>query len=154
IKVPVALPSAILPRQIRIKRAQLRGVESEGMICAAGELGLPEEGDGIMELPHDAPVGTNFRDYLQLDDNLIDVSITPNRGDCLSIKGIAREVAVANQIKIKEPNIQLLSPTLSETFLIVVKSPQECPRYTGRVIRNINPHVQTPLWMQEHLKRS
>lgn len=154
IKVPVALPGAELPNGIKIKRAQLRGVESEGMICSAKELGLVDEKDGIMELSSDAPIGLNFRTYLQLDDHVIEVSITPNRGDCLSIRGIAREVAAVNQIGLTEPVFQPLTPMHLETFPIQVKSLQDCPCYAGRVIKNINPNVQTPVWMQERLKRS
>ncbi len=154
IRVPVALPGAELPNQIKIKHARLRGVESEGMICAARELGLTEEMDGIMELPLDAPVGMNVREYLQLDDRMIEVNITPNRGDCLSIQGIAREISAGSQVRLNRPSIETLTPSIPDIFPIQVKSPSDCPCYAGRVIKNINLAVETPLWMKTRLDRS
>jgi phenylalanyl-tRNA synthetase beta chain len=153
-KVPVALVGAKLPGDFKIKKAKLRGVQSLGMICSASELGLAESSEGIMELAADAPVGADFRDYLALDDQAIEVDLTPDRGDCLGLAGIAREVGVINRCRVNEPDIELLAPTLEERFPVKLEAPEACPRYTCRVIRGIDATAQTPLWMQERLRRS
>lgn len=115
-KVPVALVGAVLPGDFRIKKAKLRGVASQGMICSEAELGLAESSDGIMSLPSDAPVGMDFRAYLGLDDRVIDLDLTPDRGDCLSLSGVAREVGVINRCKVIEPPTNLSRPYMTNAF--------------------------------------
>lgn len=154
IKVPVATVGALLPGNFKIKKAKLRGQPSMGMICSESELGLAENSDGIMELPLDAPIGQNFREYLNLDDITIDIDLTPNRGDCLGINGIAREVGVLNRIAVSAPTIKENPVTIEDTFDIDIVAGEQCPRYAGRVIKGINPGAQTPLWMIEKLRRS
>jgi len=154
IKVAVATVGAVLPGDFKIKKAKLRGQPSHGMLCAFVELGISEEGDGIMELPLDAPVGTDLREYLGLDDNIIDVDLTPNRGDCLGIKGIAREVGVLNSIDVKALEIPAVKATIDDKISIELVNEDACPRYLGRVIKGINLDAETPLWMLEKLRRS
>ncbi len=154
IKVPVAVVGAVLPGDFKIKRAKLRGEKSHGMICAASELGLLESSDGIMILPADAPVGTDFREYLSLNDKVIDVDLTPDRGDCLGLIGIAREVGVINQSPVTVPEIEPVAAVIDDIFPVKLDAPQACPRYLCRIVRNINAAAETPLWMQERLRRS
>ncbi|TXJ08387.1 MAG: phenylalanine--tRNA ligase subunit beta [Acinetobacter sp.] len=152
-KVPVATVGAVLPNDFKIKKGKLRGVESHGMLCGASEIDLEDKIDGLLELPSDAPIGANIRDYLQLDDRVIDISITPNRGDCFSIRGIAREVAVINQLNYQAPNIQAVAATILDEKPVFVETPA-APRYLGRVIKNVNTQAITPEWMQQALTRS
>ncbi len=154
IKVAVAMIGASLPNGMSIQRAKLRDVVSEGMLCSAQELGLLDVSEGIIELPEDAPLGENLRQYLNLDDTIIELGITPNRGDCLSIAGIAREVAALTQCAIHEPEVTSIVETISDTQKIVIESTEGCGRYVGRIIKNINPHVKAPLWLTERVKRS
>lgn len=154
IKVAVAKVGAVLPGDFKIKKAKLRGQPSHGMLCAFVELGISEEGDGIMELPADAPIGTDLREYLSLDDHIIDVDLTPNRSDCLGIKGLAREVGVLNNLDVNELTIAPVEPTIDDKVSIELVNEQGCPRYLGRVIKGINLDAQTPLWMVEKLRRS
>jgi phenylalanyl-tRNA synthetase beta chain len=153
LKVAVAQIGAILPGNIEIKKSKLRGVESCGMLCSEKELGLAETSSGIMELPDTAPIGENLRHYLQLDDNIIDIDITPNRGDCFSIIGIAREVAAINQQKMKSSTPQPAASLITEQLAINLLAP-ECPHYMGRVIKKVNNKIPSPRWMQERLRRS
>ncbi len=152
--VPCAIVGAKLPGNFKIKKAKLRGVPSNGMLASASELGLAESSEGLMELPADAPVGENFRDYLQLDDVIIELGLTPNRGDCLSLAGIAREAGVLNNAEVQGPACDAVAPTIDETLAISVTAQAECPRYLGRIIRGVNVAAETPLWMQERLRRS
>ncbi len=154
LKVAVATVGAILPGDIKIKAAKLRGEPSEGMLCSFSELGISDDHSGIIELPADAPVGDNIRAYLKLDDSAIEISVTPNRADCLSIIGVARDVAAVNKLPLNAPDIQPVHATLDETFPIRVDAPEACPRYLGRVVKGINIHAATPLWMKEKLRRS
>ncbi len=154
LKVPFAKIGAVLSTELKIKKAKLRGIESNGMLCSATELGLAEESEGLLELPAAAPAGTDIREYLQLDDVLVDVDLTPNRGDCLSIAGLAREIGVLTRTEVRLPEISPISTTIADIFDVKLEAPVECPRYLGRVIRNINPAAQTPLWMEEKLRRS
>ncbi|WP_409525480.1 phenylalanine--tRNA ligase subunit beta [Nitrincola sp. MINF-07-Sa-05] len=154
LKTAYARVGAELPGDFRIKRAKLRQVESFGMLCAEDELGLSDDHGGIMELPDTAPVGKDLREYLDLNDHLIDVDLTPNRGDCLSITGMAREVGVLNRVPVKDVEVPAVAPMIDDRFSIELQAPQACPRYIGRVIRNIRQGVSTPLWMQEKLRRS
>ncbi|MGD9108898.1 MAG: phenylalanine--tRNA ligase subunit beta [Gammaproteobacteria bacterium] len=154
LKVAVAQVGAILPGDFKIKKAKLRGVESCGMLCSEKELGLAETSSGIMELPPDAPVSTDVINYLNLDDVTINIDLTPNRGDCASIIGIAREVAAINNSKYSSPKIKTIKPVIKDLLAINLTASKECPRYIGRVIRDINLKASTPLWMQERLRRS
>ncbi|OCZ72689.1 phenylalanine--tRNA ligase subunit beta [Acinetobacter pittii] len=152
-KAPVATIGAVLPGDFKIKKGKLRGVESQGMLCGASEIDLEDKIDGLLELPADAPVGVNIREYLKLDDNVIDISITPNRGDCFSIRGIAREIAVINQLQINEPDIKTVDATIADEKKVVI-STEGAPRYLGRVIKNVNVKAATPEWMEQALARS
>lgn len=152
-KAPVATIGAVLPGDFKIKKGKLRGVESQGMLCGASEIDLEDKIDGLLELPADAPVGVNIREYLKLDDNVIDISITPNRGDCFSIRGIAREIAVINQLQMNEPVINTVDATIADEKKVVI-STEGAPRYLGRVVKNVNVKAATPEWMAQALSRS
>ncbi|MCW8917504.1 MAG: phenylalanine--tRNA ligase subunit beta [Gammaproteobacteria bacterium] len=154
LRVACAVVGAQLPGDFKIKKAKLRGVPSNGMLCSASELGLAESSSGLLELPADAPVGDNFRDYLQLDDVTIELGLTPNRGDCLSIAGIAREAGVLNHAEVQGPACTAVAATIADILPITVSAQAACPRYLGRVIRGVNVAATTPLWMQERLRRS
>lgn len=154
LKIPVAVIGAVLPGNFKIKQAKLRGVPSFGMLCSAKELGLAESADGLMELAEDAPVGTDFRDYLDLDDMVIDVDLTPNRSDCLGIAGIAREVGVLTGSDVNTLSTDLIDSQSSKNCDVVVDAEEACPRYVGRVIEGVNMMAETPIWMQEKLRRS
>ncbi|WP_444902723.1 phenylalanine--tRNA ligase subunit beta [Microbulbifer sp. CnH-101-E] len=154
IKIPFALVGAKLPGDFKIKKAKLRGVESFGMLCAQTELELGEDNDGIWELPEDAPTGTDLREYLQLDDETIEVDLTPNRSDCLGVAGIAREVGVLNRCAVQGPEVASVPQQIEESLPVSLLAEAACPRYVGRVIRNIDIKAVTPLWMQERLRRS
>jgi len=154
-RIPFARVGAVLPGDFKIKKAKLRGVESRGMICSASELGL-EEGtsEGILVLPAEAPVGDSLRDYLGLDDHTIEVDLTPNRGDCLSVQGLAREVGVLNRLPLSAPAAGEVPPTHDAVFPVRVDDPELCPRYIGRLIKGVNIAAATPTWMVERLRRS
>lgn len=152
--VPVAMVGAVLPGGFKIKKAKLRGVESFGMICSASELGLEDKSDGILPLPPQAPIGEDIRAYLKLDDQAIEVDLTPDRGDCLSIAGIAREVGVINRSPVTAVRSEPVSAQIDETFGVSVSAPEACPRYACRIMRGIDPLAETPLWMKERLRRS
>ncbi|WP_287910013.1 phenylalanine--tRNA ligase subunit beta [Acinetobacter sp.] len=152
-KAPVATIGAVLPGDFKIKKGKLRGVESQGMLCGASEIDLEDKIDGLLELPDDAPVGVNIREYLNLDDHVIDISITPNRGDCFSIRGVAREIGVINQLPVTAPEITEVAATIADQKQVHV-STEGCPRYLGRVIRNVNTKAATPEWMEQALARS
>jgi phenylalanyl-tRNA synthetase beta chain len=158
LKVPFATLGAEIitspdEKPFKIKAAKLRGVESHGMLCSAEELGLEESSEGLLELAADAPVGQDIRDFLALDDVSIEVDLTPNRGDCLGLRGIAREVGVLARKDVTEPQIKPVPPAIDEEFPVNITADEACPRYLGRVIRNINPAAETPFWMQEKLRR-
>ncbi|MFM7945256.1 phenylalanine--tRNA ligase subunit beta [Hafnia paralvei] len=153
LKVAVATIGAVLPGDFKIKAAKLRGEPSEGMLCSFSELGISEDHDGIIELPADAPIGTDIREYLQLNDHTIEISVTPNRADCLGIIGVARDVAVLNKLTLNEPAMDAVPAAIHDTFPITVESPEACPRYLGRVVKGINVKAATPLWMREKLRR-
>ncbi|MFT6103264.1 MAG: phenylalanyl-tRNA synthetase beta chain [Granulosicoccus sp.] len=154
IKIPFATVGAVLPENFNIKKAKLRGVESFGMLCGQTELQLGEDDSGLWELPTDAPIGTDLNDYLGLNDSVIDVDLTPNRSDCLSVKGIARDVGVLNRLAVNEPVITPVPATIDDTFSVTLNAVDMCPRYVGRVIRGIDLTQPTPLWMQERLRRA
>ncbi len=154
LKVPLALLGAELPNGFKIKRAKLRGVESQGMLCSGAELGLADQSSGLLELPGDAPVGEDFRVWLKLDDACIEVDLTPNRGDCLGLAGIAREVGVLNRAPVIPPAIEPVPATIDDALPVELLDPAGCPRYVGRVVKGVNPRAATPLWMKERLRRS
>ncbi|MGC1181635.1 phenylalanine--tRNA ligase subunit beta [Legionella sp.] len=154
LKVALAKIGAVLPGDFKIKESKLRGQISQGMLCSIAELGMAEQSDGIMELDNDAPIGMDLREYLSLDDFVIDVDLTPNRADCFSVLGIAREVAVLNKKTLHEKTYAPVTPTIDDVLPIQVQNPEECPWYCGRIIRNINLQTSTPLWMSERLRRS
>ncbi|MCZ6579247.1 MAG: phenylalanine--tRNA ligase subunit beta [Gammaproteobacteria bacterium] len=152
LKVAFAQPGATLPGR-KIKKVKLRGVESHGMLCSAVELNLGEDSDGILELPADAPVGVSIVEYLALDDNIIDIDLTPNRGDCLSLAGVAREVSALNGIDLSK-HVSHVAGSISDDFPVELLQPEGCPHYVGRIIKGINASARTPMWMQEKLRRS
>ena len=153
LKVAVATVGAVLPGDFKIKAAKLRGEPSEGMLCSFSELGISDDHSGIIELPEDAPIGTDIREFLKLDDNTIEISVTPNRADCLSLIGVARDVAVNNQMVLNAPAIAPVAATIADTLPIKVEATEACPRYLGRVVKGINVKAATPLWMREKLRR-
>ena len=153
-RVPLARIGAHLPGDIKIKRSKLRGIESEGMLCSAKELGLASDASGLMEFPDNAPAGEDVRTFLNLNDQLIEIDLTPNRGDCLGLIGIARECGVLNRCDVTAPEIKDIKPVTDDRFDIEVKVTTDCPRYVGRIITGIDNSKSTPDWMQEKLRRS
>ncbi|QPK64807.1 phenylalanine--tRNA ligase subunit beta [Methylomonas sp. LL1] len=154
LKIPAALIGAVLPGDFKIKESKLRGELSFGMLCSEKELGLASSSDGLMELPADAPVGSDIRDYLTLNDHVIELGLTPNRADCLSVEGVAREVAVLNKLAFQLISVTPVSIAHQETLEIRIESSDACPVYLGRLIKGVNPGAATPMWMQERLRRS
>lgn len=150
--VPCALVGAKLPG-IEIKKAKVRGVESFGMLCSARELGMSEDHGGLLPLPDDAPIGANVRSYLNLDDNLITLKLTPNRADCLSLSGIAREVAALTGAPLTLPEIAPVAAAHEETRAVILDAPAACPRYCGRIVRGVNAKAPTPDWMKQRIER-
>ncbi len=153
LKAPLATVGGVLPGDFKIKKAKLRGVESFGMLCAEKELGLSEADAGLMELPDDAPVGADLRDYLKLDDRVIEIGLTPNRADCLGIRGIAREVGLLNNLTVCGPAMEPVQASIEDTFPVELLAPERCPRFVGRVIRGIDNTRPSPSWLQEKLRR-
>lgn len=157
-KVPLATIGGELPgkdgKPFKIKKAKLRGVESFGMLCSAAEIGLAEQADGLLPLPADAPIGQDIREYLQLDDAVLEVDLTPNRADCLSVLGIARETAALNRLPTPNAQVDSVPSTQTATQAVQVQANTDCPRYVSRVISGVNGQAETPLWMQERLRRS
>jgi phenylalanyl-tRNA synthetase beta chain len=154
LKIPAALVGAVLPGDFKIKKSKLRGVESFGMLCSEKELELASNAEGLMELATDAPVGLDIRDYLALNDAIIDVDLTPNRADCLSVEGLAREVAVLNQLDFSVPTVLAVNEQHQDVLPVSVDAKEACPRYLGRLIKGINPQATTPVWLKERLRRS
>jgi phenylalanyl-tRNA synthetase beta chain len=152
LKSALAVVGAKLPG-IDIKAAKLRGVESLGMLCSAKELGLADASAGILELPADAPVGKPLRDYLGLDDAVLEVSVTANRGDAMSIIGIAREVSALSGLALEGPKAAPVSAALKDTFPVALEAKQGCPKFVGRVIRGVNNRATSPVWLRERLRR-
>ncbi|MEO8299351.1 MAG: phenylalanine--tRNA ligase subunit beta [Burkholderiales bacterium] len=158
IRVPLAMVGAALPpgedgKAFAIKVGKLRGVESFGMLCSAKELQLADDQGGLLELPADAPLGADLRDVLRLDDTLFTLKLTPNLGHCLSVFGIAREVAALTGAPLRAPDIEPLAPQHDQRLPVSIDAPDLCGRFSGRVIRNINPAAKTPAWMVERLAR-
>ncbi|MFZ5723893.1 MAG: phenylalanine--tRNA ligase subunit beta [Pseudomonadota bacterium] len=154
LKAPLATVGAKLPNGIEIKRAKLRGVESFGMLCGADELGIETSGEGLLELPADAPVGTDLRSYLQLDDVTLELGLTPNRGDCLGVLGLAREVAAFSRLPYAGAPMTAVPAAIADRFPVRVSAVAACPRYAGRVVRGVDMSRPSPAWLQEKLRRS
>jgi phenylalanyl-tRNA synthetase beta chain len=158
-KALCAMAGAVLPpgadgKPFEIKVGKLRGVESQGMLCSAKELKISEEGSGLMELPEDAPVGQNIRDYLGLNDLKFTIKLTPNKADCLSVLGVAREVSALTGSPLSLPVLRNVPVTIDEVLPVKISAPDLCGRFTGRVIRGLNAKAPTPEWMQRRLERS
>ncbi|UTP72200.1 phenylalanine--tRNA ligase subunit beta [Alteromonas sp. LMIT006] len=154
LKVAVACVGAVLPGDFKIKKAKLRGQPSHGMLCSFSELGISDDHDGIIELPVDAPIGKDIREYLQLDDNIIEIDLTPNRADCLGIRGVAREVGVLNQLSVSEPTVPEIIASTDIQKPVHLDAPEACPKYLSRVISGVDLSKASPLWLQEKLRRS
>jgi len=154
LRVPCALPGAKLPGDFVIKIAKVRGIESSGMLCSAKELGIAEEASGLLLLPADAPVGQSIREYLDLDDNQFELKLTPNRADCLSLTGVAREVAAIAGQQAKMIEVPAVAATIADQRAVVLDAPVGCPLYLGRVIKGVNAKAPTPDWMKRRLERS
>ncbi|BEV71588.1 MULTISPECIES: phenylalanine--tRNA ligase subunit beta [unclassified Paludibacterium] len=154
LKVPCALPGAILPGDFKIKPTKMRGEVSNGMLCSGRELGVPDDVDGLLVLPAEAPVGQSIREYLSLDDTLFTLKITPNRADCLSIRGIAREVAALTGAELKPVAIAPVKPAHDDALAVRIDAPAACGRYVGRKISGINAAAATPDWMKRRLERA
>ena len=152
-KTPLGTPGVKLPNGLKLRKSKIRGVVSYGMLCSAVELGLGEESDGIMALPADAPVGEPLAAYLQLPDAVFDLDLTPNRGDCFSVLGIARDVSALTGAPLKPPVVEPVEATIDDELPIELLEPAGCPVFAGRVIRNIDPTARSPLWMVERLRR-
>lgn len=150
-----ALVGAELPAGMTISKAAVRGVTSSGMLCSASELGLEESSSGILELTGNPQPGTPATEIFQLDDNIIDLELTPNRGDCLSIRGVAREVAALTGSRLKKP-VKAIEMDVQGKGRIPVKltASDACPHYVGRIIRAVDVKAETPLWMKERLRRA
>lgn len=158
-KVPCALVGAKLPgesadKPLEIRAASMRGVESRGMLCSSRELGLSEDHGGLLRLAEDAQPGGDVRELLALDDKLLTLKLTPNRADCLSVLGIAREVAALTGAPLRAPEIGAVPKQGEASFPVRISSPDGCGRFTGRVIRNVNARAATPEWMKQRLERA
>lgn len=154
ITVPCALPGAQLPGGLQIKATTMRGVESNGMLCSARELGLSDDHSGLMLLDADAPVGADVRAWLELDDSILTIKLTPNRADCLSVVGVAREVAAISGAPLELPAKVAVEVVNVQRLPVMVQAPDLCGRFSGRVIRNVDARASTPMWMQQRLLRS
>jgi phenylalanyl-tRNA synthetase beta chain len=154
LRVPCALPGAKLPGDFTIKVAKVRGIESSGMLCSAKELGIAEEASGLLVLPADAPVGQSIRQYLDLDDQLFTLKLTPNRADCLSLTGVAREVAAIAGAQVKFVEVPEVAASIADQRDVVLDSPAACPLYCGRIIKGVDAKAPTPEWMKRRLERS
>ena len=154
LKVPFARVGAVIGDDFRIQQAKLRGVDSHGMLCGADELGLSDERDGLMELPDHVVTGSDVADLLSLPDHVVEVDLTPNRGDCLSISGLARELGVLSQTTVRTVDCEAVDPESDETHDVHLSAPEGCPCYVGRVIEHVDVTKPTPMWMVERLRRS
>lgn len=154
LKVVLAQVGASLPGGVVIKSARLRGESSAGMLCSFSELGLEGQAEGIIELPNDAPIGESIRKYLNLDDHVLDLDLTPNRADCFSILGVAREVAVLNQMQVKPMEVPTVPKDTEHTLDIAIHADEACPQYYGCIINDINADATSPLWLVERLRRA
>ncbi len=158
LKAPLAMVGAELPpgedgKPFKIGVGKLRGVESRGMLCSARELKIADDHGGLLELPADAPVGRNLREFLQLDDHVLTLKLTPNLAHALSVHGIAREVSALTGAPLKTPAIEPVKPVHDQRLKVEVLAPDLCGRFSGRVIRGVNPKAKTPQWMVDRLAR-
>ena len=153
-RVPCALPGAVLPGDIKIGTRTMRGVASAGMLCSAAELGLSDDHSGLLVLAADAPVGQSVRQALNLDEQCFEIKLTPNRGDCLSVLGVAREVAALTGEALRYPTFAAVAPTVDERLAVRIEAPDLCGRFSGRVMRGLDARAQTPPWMRARLERS
>jgi phenylalanyl-tRNA synthetase beta chain len=158
-KAPCAMAGAVLPpgadgKPFEIKVGKLRGVESQGMMCSARELKISEESSGLLELPQDALVGQNIRDYLLLNDLKFTIKLTPNRADALSVLGVAREVSALTGAPLSVPTARAVPVTIDEVLPVKVSAPDLCGRFTGRVIRGLNARADSPEWLKRRIERS
>ncbi len=154
LRAPFAPVGAQLPGGVKIGRAKLRGVTSDGMLCSGQDLGLSEESEGLLELAEDAPLGESIRDHLRLDDAILDIELTPNRGDCFSVVGIAREVAATQGLELEPPANVPVKAQSSATFNVTLEAEAGCPRFVGRLIRGISITAISPVWLAERLRRA
>ena len=154
LKTPLAKPGVTLPNGMKLRKAKIRGVVSNGMLCSAVELGLGDESDGIMELPADAPVGAPLVEYLELPDAVIDVDLTPNRGDCFSVLGLARDVSALTGAPLRDATVAPVPATVDDAHPVELVEPAGCPRFAGRLIKGIDTAARSPAWMLERLRRS
>jgi phenylalanyl-tRNA synthetase beta chain len=153
-KSPLARPGQKLPNGVKLRKSKIRGVVSNGMLCSAIELGLGDDSDGIIELPADAPLGSRLVDFLHLPDAVIDVDLTPNRGDCFCVLGIARDVGALTRTSLKDATVEPVSAKIEDTQAVELVEPRGCPRFAGRIIRGIDPDATSPIWMTERLRRA
>jgi phenylalanyl-tRNA synthetase beta chain len=153
-KSPLAVPGVTLPNGIKLRKSKIRGVVSNGMLCSAVELGLGEESDGILALAGDAPAGMPLAEYLGLPDTVYDLDLTPNRGDCFSVLGVARDVAALTGSPLKSADVAPVAATIEDTVPVEILLPEGCPSFAGRLIRNIDPAAKSPPWMLERLRRA
>ena len=154
LKIPFARIGAVLDGDFKIRKAKLRGVESFGMACSARELGLSDDHSGLMALPQLATTGQDFREYLELDDHSIDLELTPNRGDCLGIRGLARDVAASCDAEFTPLEVAHVEPRIKDQLNIRLEDEKGCARYAGRVIRGVDVDAPSPMWLVEALRRS
>lgn len=154
LKAPLATLGTVLPGGLKIKPAKLRGIRSEGMLCSEPELGLGEDSAGLMELPAELETGASLSLALELDDYVFDIDLTPNRADCLSVKGLARELAAILELPVQAPDIPEIPAQIDDQPEIDLAAPEDCPIYIGRVIRDVDVNAATPSWMVEALRRS
>ena len=149
----LARPGSRISGGVKVRRAKIRGVASEGMLLSMRELGIGDEHDGIIELAPDAPAGADVFTELGLDDAIFELSVTPDRGDCLSLAGIAREIGAINHLSAAEPSPDPVAAVIDDRLGVALEAPEGCARYAGRVVRGINLTAKTPLWMSERLRR-
>lgn len=154
LKAPLATVGTVMPGGMQIRKAALRGVDSFGMLCSAKELGIDADASGLLELPADAPVGAPLAKYLHLPDAAIEIKLTPNRPDCLSVQGVARDVAAIFGVPAAVPAIATIAATTTHERKVELWAGADCPRYCGRLIEGIDPNAATPFWMAERLRRS
>ncbi len=154
LKAPLATVGAVLPGDLRIRAAKLRGIESFGMLCSARELGIDADASGLLELPEDAPLGAPIAEFLSLPDASFELKLTPNRADCFSVRGVAYDVAAALGGAVKQIEIEAVAAGVEDRRELVLDAPADCPRYCGRVVRGVDPTAPTPFWMAERLRRA
>jgi len=153
-KSPLAVPGITLPNGVKLRKSKIRGVVSNGMLCSAVELGLGEESDGIIALADDAPAGMPLAEHLGLPDTVFDLDLTPNRGDCFSVLGVARDIAALTGSPLRSTDVAAVEATIDDTLPVEIPLPEGCPSFAGRLIRNIDPAAKSPAWMLERLRRA